>query len=255
MKFSILSSGSKQNCFYVESGESAILIDIGIPFTVLGDFLGQAGGTISKIKALFVTHEHWDHIQGMRSFIKNARHVPVYMEETSRKSARLKLPDHRPILHNEPVPLEGGLTVLPFRVSHDAVNTFGFAVTEGDKSLVLASDIGSYDSDTLKFFKNARAIAIESNYDHEMLKKSHYPAYLKRRIHGENGHLSNKDALEFLSKTVTRHTRNVFFLHLSENNNSVSIVENLIDSHLSLRYPDIRFHISSREKPMALVEI
>lgn len=254
MKFSILSSGSKQNCFYVESGDTAILIDIGIPFGVLTDFLREAGGSLEKIKALFITHEHWDHIQGLRSFLKNTRNIPVYMEEFSRKSARLKLPDHRQIIHDEPVGLDG-LTVVPFQVSHDAANTFGFAVKEGDSALVLASDIGSYDAETLKYFKNARAIAIESNYDQEMLKMSHYPAYLKRRIHGKNGHLSNGDAVEFLSKTVTRHTRNVFFLHLSENNNSVSIVEKLIDSHLALRYPGVRFHISSREKPMSLIEL
>lgn len=254
MRFSILSSGSKQNCFYVESEGAAILIDIGIPFSVLSAFLQEAGGSLERIKAVFITHEHWDHIQGLRSFLKNTGGIPVYMEEVSRKSARLKLPDHRPIIHNEPVELDG-LTVLPFQVSHDAANTFGFAVREGDRSLVLASDIGSYDAETLKFFKNARAIAIESNYDHEMLKKSRYPAYLKRRIHGKNGHLSNHDAVEFLSRTVSRHTRNVFFLHLSENNNAVSIVENLIDSHLALRYPGVSFHISSREKPMSLIEI
>jgi phosphoribosyl 1,2-cyclic phosphodiesterase len=253
MKFSILSSGSKQNCFYIESEGSAILIDIGLHYNVMREFLDSVGGAVSKIQALFVTHEHWDHIQGIRSFLKNSR-IPVYMDEESRKTARLKLPDHRPVIHGETVEV-GDLKVRPFQVSHDAVHTYGYEVSSGGVTLALASDIGSYDDEILPYFRNAHAIAIESNYDPEMLKNSHYPAYLKRRINGKNGHLSNDDAVEFLAKTLSKRTKNVFFLHLSENNNTRTIVENMIDSHLSLRYPGVRFHISSREKPTSLVEL
>lgn len=253
MKFSILSSGSKQNCFYVESGGSAILIDIGLHFSVMKEHLASVGGDVSRIRALFVTHEHWDHIQGIRSFMKNLP-VPVYMDEASRKSARLKMTDHRPISHGEEVAV-GEFSVLPFQVSHDAANTYGYRIRAGNSCLAMASDIGSYDDEILEYFRDAGAIAIESNYDIEMLKKSHYPAYLKRRIHGKNGHLSNDDAAEFLEKALSERTKNVFFLHLSENNNSRAIVENMIDGHFSLRYPGVRFHVSFREKPTSLIEL
>lgn len=253
MKFSILSSGSKQNCFYIESENSAVLIDIGISYKVLLDFLYNVGGSFLKIKALFITHEHKDHVRGLKSFIKKCK-VPVYINEISKQNLGFDLPNHCNLKNDEIISI-GKLEICPFNVSHDAGNTYGYKIRENGRSIFLASDIGSFDERIINICKDSHAIAIESNYDMEMLRNSFYPDYLKKRIHGNNGHLSNNEALEFIKKTASSNTKNVFFLHISENNNSIAKIEEYIRDILMPHHPDVKFHISHREKPTPLINL
>ena len=140
-------------------------------------------------------------------------------------------------------------------LSHDAANTFGFKITDSASSLFLASDTGCFDQAIVREAKGSHAIAIESNHDIDMLKISRYPAYLKKRIGGRFGHLSNDSAARFIEQAATDRTRHVFFLHLSQNNNSPGLVEELIRNRLSARFPSASFHIASRDHPSDLIEL
>lgn len=253
MHFSILSSGSKQNCFHIESGENSILIDIGITWSKAQRFVSELGCLSKPVDALFVTHEHLDHIRGIKGFSRQCP-APVYMDEASRDSLKLRLKLHEHLNEGEWVKV-GVLKILPFRVNHDAVNTFGYIVEDGQRRLFLASDIGSFDERIIRLASGSHAVAIESNYDEEMLSNSFYPDALKKRIFGKNGHLSNRGAEKFLERVINPKTRHVFFLHLSENNNRIDLVERMIDQSLQSRYPEVGFHISRRESPIGPFEI
>ncbi len=253
MKFAPLSSGSCQNCYYIESGESAILIDMGLSYARLAEFIALTGGDMSRVKALFVTHEHWDHIKGLRSFVKNLD-VPVFLHESSRREARLKLQNHCELRAGRPETVDG-LEVLPFPVSHDARNTFGFRIQADGRTLFLAADMGVADGVAVEHARNAHVIAVESNYDPQMLQRSPYPAHLKRRIRGPEGHLSNPESADFLSKTISWNTHQVFMLHLSENNNSRETVSKMVNEKLAGQYPLVGFHVTYRDRPMEMTAV
>ncbi|MGA2142279.1 MAG: MBL fold metallo-hydrolase [Brevinematales bacterium] len=257
MKFCILSSGSKSNCFYIESDNTAILIDIGMSYRSLVKSLAQVGRDFSGIRALFITHEHSDHTKGLASFIKGCGHpgIPVFINSKSRLFLDIELTGHEELSHGKIVNVGGGLAVLPLALSHDAANTFGFKITDSVSSLFLASDTGCFDSAILDKARGSQAIAIESNHDAGMLRVSEYPAYLKKRIGGRFGHLSNDSAARFIEQAATDSTRHVFFLHLSQNNNSPGIVEALIKDRLSVRFPSASFHIAGQGNPPELIDL
>jgi phosphoribosyl 1,2-cyclic phosphodiesterase len=257
MKFCILSSGSKSNCFYIESGNSAILIDIGMSYRSLVKSLAMVGRDFSGIRALFITHEHSDHTKGLASFIKGCgpSAVPVFINSKSRLFLDIELHGHEELSDGKIVNIGGNLGVLPLSLSHDAANTFGFKITDGISSLFLASDTGCFDSGIVEKARGSKAIAIESNHDAGMLRVSEYPAYLKKRIGGRLGHLSNDSAVDFIELAATDSTRHVFFLHLSQNNNSPGIVEAMIKNRLSGRFPSASFHIAGQDQPPELIEL
>ena len=253
MKFCIFSSGSKQNCFYLESGKTALLIDMGISFRALNVMLRALGREVSDLGGVFISHEHSDHTRGLATLTKRAA-LPIYLHPASKARLGLPLTHARLLYPHIPVTL-GDITILPFPVSHDAVNTFGFRITDGDRSLFLASDLGCFDEAITTRTIGSHAIAIESNYDQLALHTCGYPPSLKARIRGRSGHLSNDDAVRFLQQTIQPHTLTVFLLHLSANSNSPSHVQQQIDTHLAIQFPHVTFHISHRDQALPLIEI
>ncbi|HEY3377243.1 MAG TPA: hypothetical protein VGL77_07075, partial [Armatimonadota bacterium] len=147
------------------------------------------------------------------------------------------------------------IAVQPFPVRHDAQNTFGFLISTRDRTLFHASDIGSYSAETLTRCQHAHAIAIESNYDPMTLQHNAYPSFLKARISGPDGHLSNPDAVQFLLHAISETTTNVFMLHLSENSNSRQLVSQQIRTNLQPVHQHIQYHISNRDSSLPLIEI
>ncbi len=230
MKCASLISGSKANCFYVESESSAILVDAGLSLPKLQQSFINLDIDINKLKGILVTHEHDDHVRHLRR-ISSYLQLPVYITEKSLKKSGLALREHHVIQPDQHLEF-GDIEVEAFRVLHDAEMCLGFVFRNQGKKLFFASDIGSFDDGILRRAEYADFIGIESNYDRNMLRQCGYPQYLKDRISSGSGHLSNDEASIFVRESLTPQTKNVMFLHISENSNCPSHIEKMIDRHL-----------------------
>lgn len=251
MEIGSFGSGSKQNCFYLLHEDELWIIDLGISFRRLENSLALLNRDISHVKGVWITHDHDDHVRGVGQFAKHTT-IPIYMHP---KTGEFLLLSHRisPI-----VPLKmyafSHFVFLPFPVVHDAVFHIGYLIKTPLGTLLYASDVGTIDKRLVAYAKRANIIAIEANYDEDMLESSWYPQTLKNRIRGGRGHLSNVQARDFLSRVISVYTRQVILLHLSENNNTKEKVKEMVIEPLLYRFPHVEFHISDRETWMVYVK-
>ena len=232
MKFIALSSGSSGNCVYLEEEGNAVLIDCGISIRALETGLRSIGSDLSAIKAVLVTHEHNDHIKGLDNLTR-LMDVPVYCHKSTADCLGGSL-----LKNDLIIPFEKGFE-FPFmkvdfsECSHDASFCVGYRVTGERDRFVSLTDTGELPVDFVDFVKGADTVLLESNYDPIMLKTGPYPAFLKKRISGSHGHLSNEQAAEALKKLPDLNVKRVFLGHLSQNNNTAELAFNVAVSNLS----------------------
>jgi phosphoribosyl 1,2-cyclic phosphodiesterase len=183
-----------------------------------------------KLKAVFISHEHGDHIKGVRSLVKKFK-VPVYITNNTLTQGRLRLKDAfvRSFSPFEPVSV-GSLSITAFPKFHDACDPHSFIVTCNDVNVGIFTDIGLPCKNVIHHFKQCHAAFLEANYDEEMLDKGGYSYFLKNRIRGGRGHLSNKQALQLFLEHRPPFMSHLLLSHLSENNNHPEIVRNLFSS-------------------------
>ncbi len=190
-----LNSGSNGNCYYIGNEEDAVLIDAGISCREIEMRMTGLGLNVRKLKAIFVSHEHSDHIKGIVTLSKKFN-LPVYITHATLTSARIKI-DKSLICSfagNEPVTV-GGLTITGFSKFHDAADPYSFVVSCKNITVGVFTDIGNACQNVIQYFKLCHAAFLEANYDEEMLSNGSYPYILKRRISSSTGHLSNSQAL------------------------------------------------------------
>ena len=225
-----LNSGSNGNCYYVGNQREAILIDAGISSRETDKRMRRLGLNPEKLKAVFITHEHGDHIKGVRSLVKKYK-LAVYITNNTLAQGRLKLKD--PFVKHfsafEPITI-GGLSITAFPKYHDACDPHSFIVTHGRVNVGVFTDIGLPCKNVIHHFKQCHAAFLEANYDEEMLDKGSYSYFLKNRIRGGKGHLSNKQALQLFLEHRPPFMSHLFLSHLSENNNRPEIVQNLFNT-------------------------
>ncbi len=224
MRFASLASGSSGNCTYIGTDHTHLLIDAGISCRRIDENLKSLGVRGDELSAVLITHEHTDHIQGLKVFCKK-HHVPVYA--TSKTIEVLKHMDSkgeldaelfRPVLPDGEIAV-GDFLVRPFSNSHDAVDPVGYRVSDGKYSAAVATDLGIYSEYTIQNLIGLDVLLLESNHDIRMLEAGPYPFPLKRRILGARGHLSNESAGRLLNEILHEGMRHVFLGHISKDNN------------------------------------
>jgi len=194
MKISVLASGSSGNCVYIESNGCRLLIDAGISAKQVKERLGLIGRDIADVGASLITHEHSDHIRGI-GVLERKHNIKPYMTEGTFINAHYLIGSNNiEIFSPNKIAYENGIRVESFLKQHDANEPVGFIVDDGKKRLGVITDLGCYDKRVEKAMRELDAVVIEANHDKEMLAEGPYPYFLKRRIAGNGGHLSNEEA-------------------------------------------------------------
>lgn len=256
---SSLNSGSNGNCYYIGNEAEAVLIDAGISCKETEKRMKRLGLKIEKVKAIFVSHEHSDHITGITTLAKKYQ-LPVYITEGTRAGSRLHLEQHLviPFGAYEQVKI-GGLCITAFPKFHDACDPHSFIVASASVTVGIFTDIGFPCEQVIRYFKLCHAAFLEANYDVEMLANGKYPYFLKKRITGGKGHLSNAQALQLFIEHGPSFMSHLVLSHLSKNNNCPKLVETLFNEHarsvrvvVAGRYEETPvFHISGQQQPFA----
>ena len=219
IKICALASGSNGNCYYIGNDEEAVLVDAGLSFKQILKRMETRALDPIKIKAVFVTHEHGDHIRGARVLGKKLD-IPVYMTTGTFDAAfrTWKPISYIEIKDNQAVEV-GLFKVFPILKNHDAAEPTSFRVEHEGCSIGIFTDIGSPCDNVKNHLKQCHALFLETNYDQQLLKEGPYPYYLKVRIDSEIGHLSNIQAFELLKENAHPELQCVFLSHLSAENN------------------------------------
>ncbi len=242
---SSLNSGSNANCYYVGNSQEAVLIDAGLSCRETEKRMLQLGLPIEKVKALFISHEHSDHITGVPGISKKYN-LPVFITDATMANSRIPVEaglinsfkhDHRIAI--------GNLSVLPFKKYHDGKDPHSFIVSGNGVNVGVITDIGFACKQVIKYFNQCQAVFLESNYCADMLANGSYPYHLQQRISGDDGHLSNAQALELFINYKSADLQLLILSHLSKNNNKPEVVEQLFTPHAG----STKIVIASRYEP------
>ncbi len=229
LRFRNLGSGSTGNATVVEAhgplGITRLLVDCGLKPRQLSDGLAQAGLDANQIDAVFVTHEHGDHIGCAESFVRRQR-KPLWMSQGTHTA--IGAPDLGDMLHfaRDGVMLKlGDLQLMPFTVPHDANEPLQLVCSDGHSRLGLVTDLGHSTAHVLQHLHGCHALLLECNHDATLLADSSYPEFLKQRIAGRLGHLSNQQAADIARAVNHPALRHVVAAHLSERNNRPALAQ------------------------------
>jgi phosphoribosyl 1,2-cyclic phosphodiesterase len=226
-----LNSGSNGNCYYVGNDNEAILIDAGISCRETEKRMKRLGLNIKKVKAIFISHEHNDHISGV-TVLSKKHQLPVYITAATQQFSRLAL--ERDLIKrfkaDKPITI-GELDITAFQKEHDAGDPHSFIVSSQSVTVGIFTDIGVACKQVIHYFKQCHAAFLEANYDVDMLMNGGYPYPLKKRISDGKGHLSNIQALELFKKHRPPFMSHLLLSHLSKNNNKPELVNELFRQH------------------------
>ncbi len=223
-----IASGSNGNCYYIGNEKDAILIDAGISCKQILLRMKTRNLAPEKIKAVFISHEHSDHLRGARVFSKRLQ-VPVYITAKTHNAAYKNIrPDYPRFFVPDSEIKVGEISVFSFLKNHDAADPCSFRVEYKGKNVGVFTDIGEPCENVLSQLEKCNVLFLETNYDEKMLWEGSYPYILKRRIASEYGHLSNKQAFNLLNDHAGPQLECVFLSHLSKENNTPEIALNEI---------------------------
>ncbi len=252
-----LASSSKGNAIYVKCGGDELLIDAGISARRLETSLKSLGTSLDRIRAVFITHEHSDHIAALETISKRYR-IPIHLTEPSARaclcSERMCFTAQNAVVH-PPLFREtvGSLTVRSFVTPHDSAASVGYVVTDGTAahSLAVATDIGCVDTSVENALYGIENVILESNHDENILLCGSYPYQLKLRILSEHGHLSNTSASGFAAKLARRGLKRLLLAHLSPENNLPELA--LATAQNALKDTDVTVGVAAMDRITRLV--
>ena len=249
-----LNSGSNGNCYYVGNEHEAVLVDAGISCRETEKRMKRLNLSMEKVKAVFISHEHTDHISGVTVLSKKYR-LPVFISDRTLRFSRLNLDSTlvQGLWGYQPVDV-GGLRVTAFPKRHDASEPHSFIIAGSGVTVGVMTDIGNACEHVVTNFRQCDAAFLEANYDEDMLERGRYPYHLKQRLRGGMGHLSNRQALQLFLDHRPEHMSHLVLTHLSKENNCPELVKKLFDTHaaatqvcVASRYAETPvFHVQSR---------
>lgn len=264
MRLCSIASGSSGNCIYIGEKNTHILVDVGISAKRVEEGLAEISVSPEELSAVFITHEHTDHIQGLWAFEKK-HNVPVYATEhtldvymRTKKQPELLAERLHFVTYDEELTI-GDMIVRPFRISHDAVCPVSYTFCGGGEKIGMATDLGCFDEYTTQALRDCGILYLESNHDENMLLVGKYPYALKQRILGTRGHLSNEAAAQLAEKLLHEKLKYIVLGHLSRENNYPELAyETMRQKVLSAwKYPlsQPEISVANREKPSAVLHL
>lgn len=225
IKFISLGSSSSGNCYYLATDKAQILLDAGVGVRALKHDLKERGVMLKDIDAVFITHDHADHIKAV-SYLAHDYKLPIYATEEVHRGinrnycVKVKLaPEYTRIIHKAQTTEIGDMRVTAFSVPHDSSDCVGYRVETDEEVFLLITDVGHVTEIIQEQVAAANFIVLESNHDVDMLMMGPYPAYLKGRIRSGRGHLSNADCAKLIAEHASPALKHVWLCHLSEENN------------------------------------
>lgn len=234
LQIASINSGSNGNCYYIGNADEAILVDAGISCRETEKRMLRMDLSLAKVKAIFISHEHTDHIRGLQVLAKKYQ-IPVYISARTYQNSKLEIPAHL-LLHfsGEQQVSIGNLEIHTFPKIHDAADPYSFMVCQNALKIGVFTDLGDICANLNHYFSQCHAAFLETNYDTAMLSNGAYPYYLKQRISGGRGHLSNEQALELFHKKRSSQLSHLLLSHLSRDNNHPELVEKLFQPSAGL---------------------
>ncbi len=238
MIFCSFASGSSGNCYYIESNNQGLLIDAGIGPKTIKRRLKEINRDLSHIWGVLVTHNHYDHIASIGT-LGEVYNIPIYSTEKilngindNYKITTKLYQSKRPIRTEENFAI-GAFSITAFLVEHDTPECVGYYIETTTSNLFIATDLGCINDRAAHYMQKASNIVIEANYDEDMLLKGNYPLFLKQRILSNCGHMANHNTAKCLQEHYQTHWENIFFCHMSKENNCPEAILNTMESALS----------------------
>ncbi|MDR1919244.1 MAG: MBL fold metallo-hydrolase [Tannerellaceae bacterium] len=235
--FLSLASGSSGNCYYLGTPDYGMLIDAGIGIRTIKKVLKENKIEFSNILAVLITHDHADHIK-TAGCLGEKHNIPVYATEAvhngiaGSRYVEEVLGSSRRIIEKESIFHIRDFKVTAFEVPHDSTDNVGYHIEFGSHTFTFATDIGHITETVSAYMSKANHLIIEANYDEEMLRNGSYPHFLKERVSSPTGHLSNREAAEFLATHYHPGLKDIWLCHLSRDNNHPELAYKTVDIRL-----------------------
>ena len=264
MRFEAIASGSSGNCIYAGSDTTHLIIDCGISRKKTRDALKELGLSGRDLSGILITHEHSDHVSGLRLLAADTD-CPIYATRAtidsilgSQYGAGIDPERFMTVRSDEPF-MAGDLKIAPMHISHDAADPVGYRIFYGSRKISICTDLGCYDAYTRDCLQDSDVLLLEANHDIRMLQAGPYPYRLKQRILGDRGHLSNAASGKLISEILHPGIRQICLGHLSKENNLPELAYETVRVELLMkdipyRADELPIRVAKRSEPSGVVE-
>ncbi len=262
LKYCSIGSGSSGNCHFVSYKDTNILIDAGLSGKRIITGLEEINADIEKIKGIFITHEHSDHIKGA-GIMSRKLDIPIYANFKTWCGMKDKIgnikEENMIVFDNDKTYELGELKIRPFSIPHDSEDAVGYNIYSDKEKMSIATDIGYITDNIRNNLKGSKLVVLESNYDPNMLMMGSYTYALKKRVMSDGGHLSNEEAASFCTELVEGGTESILLAHLSKENNfpelAYATTKNVLTKNEMIIGKDLTLDVLSRDKVSKVYEL